>query len=160
MPSTKRARNEQKLDVVVVCCGEPFKSMGWFHLTQLLDHESVIVSAVVEPYFLGAGAGKPGSERFAELKDANPKIAFCASVPEVPDGEAGAPRLFLIAGRTCDAPDLFAASLDKGATHVYIEKPGADNAEQLKAMAELAARERVEVVVGYNKNVAAYVRAQ
>ena len=56
------------------------------------------------------------------------------------------------------APELFAQMVEKCATHVYIEKPGATSAATLKSMRQLAAERDVSVVVGYNKNVAAYVR--
>jgi predicted dehydrogenase len=36
-------------------------------------------------------------------------------------------------------------------THVYLEKPGAENAAQLSSMRELAAERGVAVVIGYNK---------
>jgi predicted dehydrogenase len=149
-----------KTDVVVVCCGAPKVSMGWFHLTQLLEHEAVTVSAVVEPYFMGPGHGKSGSESFDELVKANPEVVFCASIGEVPaaTGDAGAPRLFLIAGRTCDAKRLFMEALEAGATHIYIEKPAGESAAQLREMKAAADARNVSVVVGYNKNVAAYTR--
>ena len=132
--------------------------MGWFHLTQLLVNESVAVHAVVEPWFLGAGAGKPGSEAFAELRGANPKVTFCAAVDEVTAVTAGSPLLFLIAGRTSDAPKLFEQCLKQGASHIYIEKPGGENAAQLRRMRDAAAEHNVSIVVGYNKNVAEYAR--
>ena len=150
----KRPREAAQLDVIVVACGEPKKSMGvlprvqapapvptfsngsvakrlppvlcvgWFHLTQLLDSPNASINFVVEPWFLGGGRGKPGSEAFEALRAANPDVQFCASVLDVPDAAPDALRAFLIAGRTCDAPRLFAEALTRGATHVYIEKPG------------------------------------
>lgn len=36
--------------------------------------------AVVEPWFLGAGAGKAGSEAFKELQATTKGVHFCASV--------------------------------------------------------------------------------
>ena len=62
LSGSKRTRTTEQLEVVLVCCGEPKKSMGWFHLTQLLADPRVDVSAVVEPWFLGAGADKPGAD--------------------------------------------------------------------------------------------------
>jgi len=161
VPTTvmKRSRSESaKLSVSLVCCGEPKKSMGWFHLTQLLEHESVEVAAVVEPYFLGVGKGKPGTEAFDALMAANPSVQFYPSVEELPACAAGSPHLFLIAGRTVDAPKLFSAVITKGATHIYMEKPGAESAAKLSDMRALAAKHAVEVIVGYNKNVAEYSR--
>ena len=159
MSSTKKRPRDSKLDVVLVCCGEPKKSMGWFHLTQLLADERVTVSAVVEPWFLGPGAEKPGADKFAELRASTEGVLFCSSIDEVPQRvDQAAPRLFLLAGRTCDAPRLFAAAIERGASHVYIEKPGAETAADLETMQQLADAKGVQVVVGYNKNVAAYAR--
>jgi len=129
-----------------------------FHLTQLLNSPNVAVSHVVEPWFLGIGQGKPGCEAFEELRTAHKDVNFCASVLDVSDASGTAPRLFLIAGRTCDAPRLFLEALSRGATHVYIEKPGGESAAQLCSMRDAAAERGVEVIVGYNKNVAEYTR--
>ena len=153
----KRPLPQEPLEVILVCCGEPKKSMGWFHLTQLLTRTDVLVSAVVEPWFLGKGCKAPGAEKFQELREANASIQFCATMDELkPRAADAAPRLVLIAGRTCDAPTLFAAALEKGATHIYVEKPGAESAVALMKMREQASSRGVAVVVGYNKNVAKY----
>ena len=77
---------------------------------------------------------------------------------ELPPRAANTPLLALIAGRTCDAPKLFADVLAAGATHVYLEKPGATDADTLDELRADAERRGVGVVVGYNKNVAKYAR--
>lgn len=156
----KRNREDAPpLSVVLVCCGEPKKSMGWFHLTQLLEHQRVRVSAVVEPWFLGKGANGPGAEQFAAFRAQHPDLCFFPSLSDVPaKADAAAPLLVLIAGRTCDAAKLFEEAVSKGATHVYLEKPGGVSAAQLDAMRALAAKSHVEVIIGYNKNVSAYAR--
>ena len=48
-------KNDSKkvVKVVLVGCGMPKKSMGWYHLTQLLKMKDVEVLAVVEPFFCG-----------------------------------------------------------------------------------------------------------
>ena len=140
--------------------------MGWFHLTQLLEEPLVSVTAIIEPFFLGAGKDTPGAKAFENmritLQKEHPDLKFHASTSELPDPsslESGRkPELALVAGRTCDAPKLFSQLVAKGVTHVYLEKPGAENATQLKLMQKLAAQHSVAVVVGYNKNVARYVR--
>ena len=155
----KRDRDgDSPLSVALVCCGEPKKSMGWFHLTQLLEDSRVKVDAVVEPWFLGKGIDAPGSKAFSAFQQENPAVSFYASIDEMPAKDDDKPLLFLIAGRTCDAPRLFSSAIAKGATHVYLEKPGATSAAELGSMRELAAKNNVEVVVGYNKNVAMYSR--
>jgi predicted dehydrogenase len=127
------------------------------HVGRLMQNPDTRVAAVVEPYFLGPGASSPGAAAFNKLRDELTGVQFYAEVAELPQRSAPA-RLVLLAGRTCDAPGLFAAAIEKGATHVYIEKPGAESAEKLIALRELAAEHSVEVVVGYNKNVATYTR--
>ena len=159
----KRGRDADAgtLDVVLVCCGQPKLSMGWFHLTQLMANPRVNVRAVVEPWFLGAGKGKPGSEQFQEFVSANSGTHFCAAIADVPPLPAeaeGSPQLFLIAGRTCDAPRNVNEALAAGATHIYVEKPGGESAAQLRAMRAAADERGAAVVVGYNKNVAQYAR--
>lgn len=149
---------QTRVPVVVVCCGEPKRSMGWFHLTQLIDDPAADVRGVVEPWFLGPGKAAAGAERFAALRAANPSLRFVASVGELARPAEGEPLLALIAGRTCDAPALFDEVLALGATHIYVEKPGAESAAQLRAMRDAAAARGVAVVVGYNKNVASYAR--
>ena len=147
------------VEVTLVCCGAPKLSMGWFHLTQLLADERATVRAVVEPWFLGAGKGKPGSEAFEKLVADNPSVTFCASIADVPQPEEPHPsQLFLIAGRTCDAPRLFDEALKWGATHIYVEKPGGESAAQLRTMRDAAEERLVPVIVGYNKNVADYAQ--
>ena len=155
----KRDRDgDSPLSVALVCCGEPKKSMGWFHLTQLLEDSRVKVDAVVEPWFLGKGIDAPGSKAFSAFQQENLAVSFYASIDEMPAKDDDKPLLFLIAGRTCDAPRLFSSAIAKGATHVYLEKPGATSAAELGSMRDLAAKNIVEVVVGYNKNVAKYSR--
>lgn len=110
---SKRARDElpsepspPKLDVAVVCCGQPKLSMGWFHLTQLLDEPSVNVCAVVEPFFLGAGKDSAGAAKFSEMRaslgETHPGISFYATAEELPTRTERTPMLALIAGRTCE----------------------------------------------------------
>lgn len=156
--------------VVCVGCGEPKKSMGWYHLTHLLRNPAVVVRAVVEPWFLGPGRGSSGAAEFDKFQNeclaSCPGIQFCASISELIGFSAEAdvakrsdrnPLLALIACRTKDTPDLMTAVCELGATHVFLEKPGAETTEQLSAMKKLAAELRVEVVVGYNRNVSQYV---
>jgi len=40
----------EQLNVIVVGCGEPKKSMGWFHITQLMTDPDVQLAAIVEPW--------------------------------------------------------------------------------------------------------------
>jgi predicted dehydrogenase len=123
--------------VVVFGCGTPQLSMGWFHLTQLVEMPLARCVAVVEPFHLGDGNSNKAFERFrAELRTSHPDLEFYASLEALPPlhTDAGSNVLALIAARTADAPACFAAALAKGATHIYLEKPGATSAQQLAEM--------------------------
>jgi len=85
----------------------------------------------------------PSVKFFADLKDWTPESKnTCA----------------LIAGRTADNPRIFKELVDKGCTHIYLEKPGAPTVKELEQMMAYAKEKGVKVYVGYNKNVTKYVR--
>eukprot|EP00450_Noctiluca_scintillans_P030030 CAMPEP_0194545958 /NCGR_PEP_ID=MMETSP0253-20130528/89953_1 /TAXON_ID=2966 /ORGANISM="Noctiluca scintillans" /LENGTH=386 /DNA_ID=CAMNT_0039393005 /DNA_START=42 /DNA_END=1199 /DNA_ORIENTATION=+ len=161
---TVEVPNTDQLRVVGVGCGEPKKSMGWFHLQQMLGDPRLKFDAVVEPWFLGAGKEAPGSEAFAkfceEMRAKHPDVLLCSSTEELPmlRGPDDPPVLAVIAGRTCDAPKLFRGMCERGVSHIYLEKPGAESAADLEDLALLAREQGVAVVVGYNKNVSDYVQ--
>lgn len=131
---------------------------GWYHATQLLNGEiaGAKLTDVVEPWFMGAGVGSPGSSDFEAWKaDAEAKgVRFCAAVGDLPSSEA--PRVALIAGRAADCPALFAAAIGAGVNHIFLEKPGAPTVEAMESMARQAEAAGVPVSMGYNKNVAKY----
>merc|ERR1711865_573333 len=60
--------SQQACDVVLVGCGAPNRSMGWYHATQLLEMPNTRLTDVVEPWYLGAGAGSSGSDDFAAFR--------------------------------------------------------------------------------------------
>lgn len=146
------------VDFVVVGCGCPKKSMGWYHLTQLFEMPRARVVAVVEPWYMGAGSGAPGFEEFAKFKEELEAkgVSVFASVSELTP-TTGRPLCVLIAGRTADNPRFFNECVDKGATHIYLEKPGAPSVAELQAMRDAAVERGVGVFVGFNKNVSKYV---
>ena len=117
------------------------------------------VTAVVEPWFLGAGADSPPGKAFAEWAEAMKEkgVAFCDSVDAVPVAE-GERTLALISGRTADNPRLLKEVIEKGCTAVYLEKPGAPTVKELEEMRAYANSKGVPVFMGYNKNVTPYVR--
>ena len=47
-------------EVVLVGCGAPGRGMGWYHAIQMLGNRcpSAMLCHIVEPWFLGPGAGK------------------------------------------------------------------------------------------------------
>jgi hypothetical protein len=149
-----------RCDFAIIGCGAPNRGMGWFHARQLLSGEtpSARLTDIVEPWFLGAGAGSPGSEDFEAFRtDAEAQgVRFHSRVEEMPQGAA---HVALIAARSADCPSLFAASIEKGCQHIYLEKPGAPSVEAMAEMAAVASASNVAVSMGYNKNVAGYVSA-
>ncbi|GMI30968.1 hypothetical protein TeGR_g5715 [Tetraparma gracilis] len=144
------------MEVVLVGCGLPKKSMGWCHLQQLLSMPGVRVVAVVEPFLLGTLDAPPAS--FKALQESlSPSVAFAPSLASLPDFSAS--TLVLICGRTADNPLLLEAAIDKGARCVYLEKPGAPTVAALERMKNISLSRTVpcRVFLGYNKQVARYV---
>ena len=60
-----------KCDVVLVGCGVPKRGMGWYHAKQMLEGDvpSATLTAVVEPWFLGAGGDSPPGQTFKAWAD-------------------------------------------------------------------------------------------
>jgi len=65
--------------------------------------------------------------------------------------------LCVIAGKTRDNPKFFRECIGMGASHVYLEVPGAPSMEQLKDMHSLAATRGVEVYMGYQRLCSSYI---
>jgi len=160
--STKSKKSRRKrgktLDVVIVGCGLPKRGMGWYHLTQLLEMEDVIVAGVVEPFFaskkLCASPPAAWTELVTSLKEED--VPCTDSVTKLPKFTKD--TLCLIAGRTSDNPALFKGCVDHGAKFIYLEKPGAPSVVELQEMADYAKIKGVKVYLGYNKNVTPYVQ--
>eukprot|EP00658_Telonema_sp_P-2_P002152 TRINITY_DN10815_c0_g1_i2.p1 TRINITY_DN10815_c0_g1~~TRINITY_DN10815_c0_g1_i2.p1 ORF type:complete len:241 (+),score=47.71 TRINITY_DN10815_c0_g1_i2:181-903(+) len=144
--------------VFVAGCGVPNKSMGWYHATQLLDMPAARLTTVLEPWFISEGANAPGADEFKEFRQTledEHGVRFTASFKSVPQLED--PTLVLIGARTSDCPAIFHQALEQGATHIYLEKPGATSVDDMERMREAAQELKVPVYMGYNKNVARYV---
>ena len=82
---TRLRGGEAKCNVVLVGCGVPKRGMGWYHAKQMLDGDvpSAALTAVVEPWFLGAGADSPPGEAFkawADEMEAAHGTKFCKDV--------------------------------------------------------------------------------
>ena len=108
---------------------------------------------------MGAGADSDvGREFGAWASEAEAKYGtkFTASLDDLPPPEA--PRLALISGRTADNPRLLSESIAHGSKCIYLEKPGAPTVTELESMKAEADAAKVEVLMGYNKNVCKYVR--
>jgi predicted dehydrogenase len=157
---SEMAEFQSKMGVVIIGCGLPERGMGWYHAKQILDGEipHAELSAVVEPWFLGAGASSDAGIKFAEWKasvESNGVTTFHSSLDTV---AFTATSLALIAGRTADNPKLLRAVVDKGCKFIYLEKPGAPTVGELEGMKKYADDNGVKVYMGYNKNVTKYVR--
>jgi len=147
-------------DVVLVGCGVPKRGMGWYHGKQMLDGScpSAKLTTVVEPYFLGDGADSPPGKTFKAWADEMSAKHGTKFVKSIGDVEIKGPTLALISGRTADNPRLLKEVIEAGATHVFLEKPGAPSVKELQEMRAYAASKGVPVYMGYNKNVTPYVQ--
>jgi len=154
-----REGGRRKVNVVLVGCGMPKRSMGWYHLTQLLKMKNVNIVAVVEPFFLGICTDVPPQfSTFMSDLSKNRGIKFVKSISDLDDFPPL--TMVLLAARTSDNPLLFEQALDKGAKCIYLEKPGAPTVKELERMKNLAISRTVpcRVFLGYNKNVTRYVK--
>ncbi|KAL7540499.1 hypothetical protein ACHAXR_010160, partial [Thalassiosira sp. AJA248-18] len=154
-----------EVSVVLVGCGAPLKSMGWYHATQILNEGCDIAARldfIVEPWFLSeAGKSSPGGEEFAEFKktlEATKGVKFFERVEDVPPVEGdNVKRLAIISARTSDNPSLFASCLGIGCHAIFLEKPGAPSVSELETMRDNAKNSGVSVFMGFNKNVSKFV---
>uniref|UniRef100_A0A7S2MRL6 Gfo/Idh/MocA-like oxidoreductase N-terminal domain-containing protein n=1 Tax=Octactis speculum TaxID=3111310 RepID=A0A7S2MRL6_9STRA len=151
---------QPSVETIIVGCGSPNRGMGWFHARQMHSREcpSARLTAIVEPFFLGAGSTTPAGKEFAEFaKEWSAEgVAFYASLEDLPAPKG--PRMALIAGRTADNPSILRKCIDVGGcTHLILEKPGAPTVGELEGMAEYAKDKGVSVYMGYNKNISSYV---
>ena len=108
---------------------------------------------------MGGGSDSPAGQDFKAFQsDTESKYGtkFAMSLADLPP--PAAPRLALISGRTADNPRLLSEAIAKGSSCIYLEKPGAPTVAELESMAKEAEGAGVEVLMGYNKNVAKYVR--
>jgi len=121
------------------------------------DVPSAELTAVVEPWFLGAGADSPPGQAFKEWADEMEKEHGTKFVKDISELEIKGPTIALISGRTADNPKLLKEVIAAGCTHVYLEKPGAPSVAELEEMVAYAKEKGVPVYMGYNKNVTPYV---
>jgi predicted dehydrogenase len=153
----------KQASVVLVGCGAPLKSMGWYHAMQLLDGRvpSATLKYVVEPFYESeAGRGTPGYKEFQVFKKEQEEtngIAFFPTVEQVPPAKGGEFRLGIISARTADNPALLNACVHIGCKSIYLEKPGAPTVVELEQMRDTALAAGVKVFMGFNKNVSSYL---
>jgi len=148
--------SKKLIDAVFVGCGIPKRSMGWVHLYQCMNgqipHANVV--AAVDSWLLGPG--RNSSEDFKKLQESS-SFSFFQTVDELP--RPNKPSIAVVSTRTPDMPDAVNAIIDKGFSHIYLEKPGASDTASLENMHKKASASGVEIMMGYNKNVAEYVRS-
>ena len=149
--------------VVLVGCGRPLRSMGWYHAEQLLAGRcpSAALKYMVEPFFMDAAAsGASGYDDFqawrkkVEEKDS---VSFFEKVNQVPPPSKDENRMAIISARTSDNPELFRSCLDIGCKTIFLEKPGAPTVKELEEMKVEADNAETSVFMGFNKNVSNYV---
>ena len=142
--------------------------MGWLHLIHFLDIPSVRVRAVVDSQYSNKPSCRPPVS-FVDLINSllDMGVECVRSVSELSNvlyssTNGQKPKLTsllcVVAGRTEDNPRTFRECLHLGATHIYLEPPGAPSAIQLRDMATLASVRNVQVYMGYQKLCSAYVQ--
>lgn len=147
-----------RVDVALVCCGAPKRSMGWYHGKQLVEQRvpGAQLTDIVEPFLLGAGKSTSAAEEFKTWVAAKAeKVKLYPTIGEMP-APVG-PKLLVICGRTADNPKLFKQAVDRGFKHVYLEKPGAPTVDELEEMNTYAKDNGVAVCMGFNRNYSKYV---
>ena len=152
------ARRAKTTDVALVGCGMPGRGMGWYHAKQILDGEvpSAKLTDVVEPWFLGGGADGPGGAEFAAFKkEYEGTVRFHSSIADMPKPEG--PKMAMVCTRTADMPGFVEEIVANGCSHVFLEKPGAPTVGELEDLRDGCKAAGVEVFMGFNKNVTAYV---
>jgi predicted dehydrogenase len=153
----------QQVSVVVVGCGCPLRSMGWYHAEQLLAGRcpSARLVAIVEPFYMArANDSVLGYEAFHTWRQEKEKdgIQFYSSVQDLPPFKDPEIRLGVISARTADNPSLFEKCIvSKNFHSLFLEKPGAPSVADLIRMQARALNGEVLVYMGFNKNVSSYV---
>uniref|UniRef100_A0A7S1Y3R9 Gfo/Idh/MocA-like oxidoreductase N-terminal domain-containing protein n=1 Tax=Grammatophora oceanica TaxID=210454 RepID=A0A7S1Y3R9_9STRA len=156
--------------VVLVGCGAPLKSMGWYHAEQLLANKcaGAKLQYVVEPWYMNpASKGTPGYSEFQEWKttqETTNGIQFYQHVSDVPtasekeDDSKVRKLMAIISARTADNPKLFQECLKINCHTIFLEKPGAPSVGELESMRDAAKEAGTMVYMGFNKNVSSYVQ--
>lgn len=168
-----RRRREQRekdatFDVVIVGNLQPKVGLGWLHLTHFLDMQSVKVRAVVDSQYSNKSSYRPPVS-FVDLIDSllDMGVECVGSIGDLKhvlylsnNGQKpkSIPLLCVVAGKTEENPRNFRECINFGATHIYLEPPGAPTALQLRDMASLAKLRSVQVYMGYHKLCSSYIQ--
>lgn len=155
--------NQRLLHVTVVGVGLPGESIGWLHLSQLMNMPNVVVDGIVEEYWLSTDVatseqGIVFQEEMLRLKSQFGDFKIYSSIEQVPKADSSSKNMIVISIRTQSSLHFFESVVAKGYRNIYLEKPGADSLEKLQAMERIADEKQVKVVVGYQKHIASYVK--
>lgn len=155
------------VSVVIIGCGCPLRSMGWYHAEQLLAGRcpSGRLVAIVEPFYMTQQqssnvSGYSEFHSWRQQKEAKDGIQFYSCVNDLLPKATGEIRLGIISARTADNPRLFTDCIQSqnGNFHtILLEKPGAPTVSELIRMRDMAKDIGVHVYMGFNKNVSSYV---
>ena len=145
------------IDVIIVDCGLPKKGSGWFHLMQFLDMSNINVRAVVEPFYLDKTKCQQPPQSFLDLVDVlqDLDVKCVKSLGQLDPCQRQ--TLCVLAGRTDKNPQYFRECIALGATHIYLEPPGAASVGELKTMSNVADVRGVQVYMGYHKTCSPYI---
>merc|ERR1719401_558614 len=157
-PLSAEKPNDVVVDVTMVCCGAPKRSMGWYHCKQLIEPgmSKVRLAHIVEPFFMGQGKSLPAADDFCTWASSTAKADVHSEIPAMP--KPGHTSLAVICGRTADNPKLFKQAVDHGFKYIYLEKPGAPTVAELEEMDKYSKSKGVAVSMGFNRNFSKYVR--
>ncbi|GAX19511.1 hypothetical protein FisN_19Hh086 [Fistulifera solaris] len=155
-------KQEPFVSVVLIGCGCPKRSMGWYHAMQIVDQRvlGARLQHVVEPYYMSATVNEPVFQEWRQQMESR-GVIFHESVTTVPPCQER--RLTIFSARTADNPALVHAYLQQQHTQqqqqiIFLEKPGAPSVAQLQDMQQEAARVGIPIYMGFNKNVSSYVQ--
>lgn len=162
------ASESSKVDVVIVGNLQPKVGVGWMHLTHFLDMPTVKVRAVVDSQYSNKSSYRPPVS-FVDLINSLLDIGIecVGSIGELKNvlyennnGQRpkSAKLLCIVAGKAEDNPRNFRECINLGATHVYLEPPGAPTSSQLRDMATLAKLRNVQVYMGYQRLCSSYIQ--
>ena len=160
------SQNSSMIDAIVVGAGLPDQSIGWLHIEQLMNFPQVNIRYIVSTWWLGDQADIEGKNIFIKARDAlqtrAPHIQFLQSVDAIPSLKEDSssderPCIAFICSKTEKAPELFKKLIQKGVTHIYLEKPGAATAKEIQDMRSLAEKSGTVVIVGYQKCNSEYI---
>jgi len=150
--AAEAANKLDKLDVVIVGSLQPHIGFGWLHLTHFLNMTTVNVRAVVDSQ---CSTDNLRHTSFADLISSlfDIGVECVKSVSELQGRTDSTKLLCVIAGKAHDNPRYFRECINIGATHIYLEPPGAPSSLHLRDMASLAQLRKVQVYMGYHRGL-------